>query len=383
VTLALGSISERPCSVPATPAGDEDRQSWRTPAPWQSRRAPTGRPPSTVSHELLSSRQKSSSLADTARTADFGQSGQRRTFAQDGRSGLSAVAGAASATSAAASSPPRKRAARRRRGRPRPGRGMSPLRSQAPRCPMGQTRLKDTFGVTSERVSGVPLRGLEMCLAKARGTPMARSQGSRWSTGSTRWPAAASRRSSVSSRRLWGAHSSVVAGSHDHAVDATIGTVALRSRRSWRTHYRIRRARRPVLAGIEQAPAHPLGLRPRRGRVRCVAACVRKRELRSPARERGGVAGSGWTQPRADRDRWALRALLRALRDRSIRRPFAADICRPAAPDVRSWRDARRTSCGCRDLIGHPGVASTAAGEGQETLPRVEGQKQTGLSRRW
>ena len=52
--------------------------------------------------------------------------------------------------------------------------------------------------------------------------------------------------------------------------------VALQSRRSWGAHYRIRRARRPVLAGIEQAPAHPLGLRARRGRVRCVAACVRK-----------------------------------------------------------------------------------------------------------
>ena len=36
---------------------------------------------------------------------------------------------------------------------------------------------------------------------------------------------AASRRSSVSSRRLWGAHSSVVADSHDHRVDATIATV--------------------------------------------------------------------------------------------------------------------------------------------------------------
>ena len=37
---------------------------------------------------------------------------------------------------------------------------------------------------------------------------------------------AASRRSSVSSRRLWGAHSSVVANSHDHAVDLTVETVA-------------------------------------------------------------------------------------------------------------------------------------------------------------
>ena len=41
---------------------------------------------------------------------------------------------------------------------------------------------------------------------------------------------AANRRSSVSSRRLWEAHSSVVADSHDHALDATIVTVALRNR---------------------------------------------------------------------------------------------------------------------------------------------------------
>jgi len=37
----------------------------------------------------------------------------------------------------------------------------------------------------------------------------------------------------------------------------TSAFVALQSRRSRRSHYRIRRARRPVLAGIEQAPAHP------------------------------------------------------------------------------------------------------------------------------
>jgi hypothetical protein len=69
-------------------------------------------------------------------TTPIGQYGQRRTFAQHGRSGLRAVAGAASASSAAASSPPRNRAPRRGRGRLRLGRGVSPLRSQAPRCPM-------------------------------------------------------------------------------------------------------------------------------------------------------------------------------------------------------------------------------------------------------
>ena len=41
---------------------------------------------------------------------------------------------------------------------------------------------------------------------------------------------AASPRSSVSSRRLWGAHNSVITGGHGHAVDATIATVALRKR---------------------------------------------------------------------------------------------------------------------------------------------------------
>jgi hypothetical protein len=63
---------------------------------------------------------------------------------------------------------------------------MSPLRSEAPRCPMEQKRLKDTLGLTLERVSGVPPRGLETCLAQADSALMARSQESRWSTGSTR-----------------------------------------------------------------------------------------------------------------------------------------------------------------------------------------------------
>ncbi len=70
----------------------------------------------------------STSRAPSCATA-AGQSRQRRTLAQHDPSSLRAVAGAASATSAAAGSPPRKRAPRRRRGRPWPGRGMSPLRS--------------------------------------------------------------------------------------------------------------------------------------------------------------------------------------------------------------------------------------------------------------
>ena len=50
----------------------------------------------------------------------------------------------------------------------------------------GKRRFKATLGVTLERVSGVPPRGLEMCLAQADSTPMPRSQESRRSTGSTR-----------------------------------------------------------------------------------------------------------------------------------------------------------------------------------------------------
>ena len=53
---------------------------------------------------------------------------------------------------------------------------MSPLRSQA-RCSVEQERLKDTLGLTLERVSGVPPRGLEMCLAQADSTPMTRFSG--------------------------------------------------------------------------------------------------------------------------------------------------------------------------------------------------------------
>jgi len=54
---------------------------------------------------------------------------------------------------------------------------MPPWRSDAPRCPMDQKRLKDTLGLTPERVSGVPPRGLEMCLAQADSTPMTRFSG--------------------------------------------------------------------------------------------------------------------------------------------------------------------------------------------------------------
>ena len=61
---------------------------------------------------------------------------------------------------------------------------MSPFALAGPRCPMEQKRLKDTLGLTPERVSGVRLRGLKMRLAGS--APMARPQESRWSTRSTR-----------------------------------------------------------------------------------------------------------------------------------------------------------------------------------------------------
>ena len=69
---------------------------------------------------------------------------------------------------------------------------------------------------------------------------------------------AASRRSPVSSRRLSAVHNSGIARGHGHAVGATIAIVAKRSRRRWRAHDRIRPARPPVFAEIEQAPEPPV-----------------------------------------------------------------------------------------------------------------------------
>ena len=55
---------------------------------------------------------------------------------------------------------------------------------------------------------------------------------------------AASPRSSVSSRRLCGAHNSGIAGGHGHAVGATIATVAKRSRRGSQFGSRLHRSDR-------------------------------------------------------------------------------------------------------------------------------------------
>ena len=109
------------------------------------------------------------------RTTAIGQSGQRRSLAQHGpvwsesggRGGVSDLGGGEQLT-AEASAASTSGAALGQDAECRP------LRSQDPRCPMEQKRLKDTLGLTLGRVSGVPPRGLEMCLAQADSTPMAR-----------------------------------------------------------------------------------------------------------------------------------------------------------------------------------------------------------------
>jgi hypothetical protein len=63
---------------------------------------------------------------------------------------------------------------------------MSSLALAGPAMPDGTKAMKDTLGLTPERVSGVPPRGLEMCLAQADSAPMARAHESRRSSGRTR-----------------------------------------------------------------------------------------------------------------------------------------------------------------------------------------------------
>ena len=75
---------------------------------------------------------------------------------------------------------------------------------------------------------------------------------------------AGSRRSSVSSRQLCAAHNSAVVGAHDHAADATIGTVAKRSRRCRRRGDRIHRKHPPVVC---RHPANNRHLWPRERRA--------------------------------------------------------------------------------------------------------------------
>jgi hypothetical protein len=54
---------------------------------------------------------------------------------------------------------------------------MSPFPLAGPPMSDGTKRLKYTVGLTLERVSGVPPRGLEMCLAQADSAPMTRFSG--------------------------------------------------------------------------------------------------------------------------------------------------------------------------------------------------------------
>jgi hypothetical protein len=54
---------------------------------------------------------------------------------------------------------------------------MSPFALAGPAMPDGTKAMKDTLGVTPERVSGVPLRGLKMCLARAGSAPITRFSG--------------------------------------------------------------------------------------------------------------------------------------------------------------------------------------------------------------
>ena len=67
----------------------------------------------------------------------------------------------------------------------------------------------------------------------------------------------ARRRSSLSSRRLWGAHSSVVANSRDHAVDVTVGTVANQESHA-RSKQQCDACRQPRVIRLAHRPGDPV-----------------------------------------------------------------------------------------------------------------------------
>jgi hypothetical protein len=113
-------------------------------------------------------------LARVRQASVSGQSGQRRAFAQDGP--IRCEGGGPGGVSDLGGDGAAHRGSERRvdlRAALGQDADCRPLRSQDPRCPMEQKRLKDTPGLTLGRVSGVPPRGLEMCLAQADSTPMA------------------------------------------------------------------------------------------------------------------------------------------------------------------------------------------------------------------
>jgi len=97
-----------------------------------------------------------------------------------------------------------------------------------------------------------------------------------------------SRRSSLSSRRLWGAHSSVVANSHDHAVDLTVGIVANQEShaRSKQQRDDPRQLRLVRLAHCPGDPVVPSGA------ARLLSAWQRRSEARAAARAEAVVARS-------------------------------------------------------------------------------------------
>ena len=95
-----------------------------------------------------------------------------------GRGGVSDLGGGEQPTAEAS-------AASRRRGRARPGRGMSPFALAGPAMPDGTRAIEGHLRPHARACVRRP-SARKMCLARAGSAPVARSQESRWSTGSTR-----------------------------------------------------------------------------------------------------------------------------------------------------------------------------------------------------
>jgi hypothetical protein len=85
-----------------------------------------------------------------------------------GRGGVSELGGGEQPTA--------ETAAHRRRGRPRPGRGVSPVSLAGPAMPDRTKAIEGHPRPHARACVWRPPRGLEMCLAQADSTPMARSQ---------------------------------------------------------------------------------------------------------------------------------------------------------------------------------------------------------------
>jgi hypothetical protein len=158
---------------------------------------------------------------------------------------------------------------------------------------------------------------------------------------------------------LWGAHSSVVANSHDHAVDLSVETVANRSRRCQRAGHRFRRTHRSAVAGVQQAPAPAL-----RGKAGPL------RRLRTAPDDRRGGNAHLWGKRRAGTQLsiWPCLAISRPPPTRGVSATMAfgsllahrsADsaIRRAAVPHGR--QEWLRRSCTCQAGAGlHLGSSS-------------------------